>query len=120
MIIIKGRSRKSIALANYINNNIAKDKKIILFDSVNVPNLQFQIERKYGHYMFEHPFEELIENLNNENTKDLIEDFDVIVFECNISPEQLEKLNNFECSQEIIVTVQTDEETKVYDTKMGD
>lgn len=117
MIIIQGKNRKSIALANYINHNVGKNKKIVLFDSVNVPNLQWQIEREYGHYMFSHSFEQLLVDLKDVNAQELIEDVDVIVFECNISKEQLSKLDESSFSQQIIVTVQTDNECKVYDTK---
>lgn len=117
MIIIKGRSRKSIALANYINNNIGKDKNIVLFDSVKIQNLQFQIEREYEHYMFENSFEELLQDLNNVNAKELIKGMDVIVFECNISIEELSNLDELKYSQQIIVTVQTDDDCKVCDTK---
>lgn len=116
MIIIQGRSRKSIALANYINHNIAKDKNIILFDSVGVPNLQYQIKREYNHFTFNHSFEELLQDLNNENAQEIIKDADVIVFECNIPKEELYKLDDSKFSQQIIITVQIDDNCKVYDT----
>lgn len=115
MIIIQGKVMKSIALANYINHNIGKDKKVVMFDSVNVPVLQYQIKRDYEHYTLSHSFENLINDLKSDY-QDLIEDADVVVFECNISLEQLGKLNESEFSQLIIVTVQTDDDCKVYDT----
>lgn len=117
MIIIKGRSGKSIALANYINNNIGKDKQVVMFDSVNVPNLQYQIEREYDHFTINHSFDELIQDLSNENAQEIIKDADVIIFECNISIEELKILDESKYNQQIIITVQTDDECKVCDTK---
>ena len=116
MIVIEGRSGKSIRLANYINHNIGKDKKVIMFDSVNVPSLQWQIEKDYDHYMIAHAFENLLADLHDENAQELIKDVDVIVFECNIREEQLKALDKYNFNQKIIVTVQTDGDCKVYDT----
>lgn len=116
MIIIEGKSRKSIALAECINNNIGRDKRVIMFDSVDVPVLQFQIKREYEHYIMKKSFEELIFFIYS--TKYLLRGADVLVFECNISKEQLQLFDKYQFDQQIIVTVQTDDiGCKVHDTE---
>lgn len=117
MIIIKGENRKSIALAEYINNNVGQKKRVVLFDSIQVPNLQFHIKRDYGHYMFEHSFEELLDDLKNETAQELIKNTDVIVFMCHVTMEQLDKFDESQFSQDIIITAQTEDNIKIYDTK---
>lgn len=116
MIIIKGSNRKSLMLADYINDEVKEENKVIVFDLVDVTSLQFQIKREYEHVMYSGTFEELIQDLKSEDGQEIIKDFDVIVFECNITEEQLKLINESEYNQQIIVTVQTNEEVKIYNT----
>lgn len=118
MIIIKGSVRKSLMLADYINNEVNKESKVIIFDLVDVTSLQFQIKREYEHLTYSGSFEELIQDLKSEDGQAIIKDFDVIVFESNLTEEQLNLINESEYDKQIIVTVQTDEEVKIYNTNV--
>lgn len=116
MIIIKGSVGKSLILADYINDEVKEENKVVIFDLVGVTNLQFQIKREYEHLTYSGSFEELIQDLKSEDVQAFIKDFDVIVFESNITEDQLKLINVSEYDQQIIVTVQTDEEVKIYNT----
>lgn len=106
MIVIEGRSRKSVVLENLINNDIKNDSVIILN---NVDGTMKWIDNLTHTHLVGYPtYQKVIECFEEDYER--FEGFDWIAFYVNADKKAIEKFKELDrkYSQNFIVTIQTD------------